>query len=358
MTKTEITSFDLHFLVRELQPLVNDRLDKIYVLEDRGVLLSFGNKTLLQNAPGKLWAPITRPEMPEQIHPFAAALRKRIGNGKVLKLEQVCSERILALRVLRSDKEFILYMEVFGRGNVVLCDEQNVVVLCLARNDRAQPGKPYELPTSVDTYHLNEQEFALLFAQSTENVSKTLAVQFGLGKVLAEELCVRTGVPATDKATPEHAKDVFPALIELLGKKIQPQLIFDGSILIDAVPVPLDCYANKKRENVPNFGAALARVFALPAEAVKEQKLSPLAKQLLKVETMLAMQQKNLGTLEAKAVEEHKKGEYMYERYQDVKQLLTDIVEAKKTMSWKDVKAKFKQIIEINEATADITVEL
>jgi len=358
MNKTEITAFDLSFLVRELQTLVNGRLDKIYVLEDRGFLLSFGNKTLLQVEPGKCWTPLEKPEMPEQIHPFAAQLRKLIGNSKVLKVEQVCSERILALRVLRSEKEFTLYLEIFGRGNVVLCNAQNAVITALALNNRVQRKQAYQLPESADTFHLEEQDFALKFSQSTDNVSKTLAVQFGLGKTLADELCVRSGVSPADKATPEHAKDVYPLLKKLLAGESKPQLIYDDSILIDATPLSFDCYANKKRENTPNFGQALARIFATPAAAVKEQKLAPVNKQLKKIETMIAMQQKSLAQLEQKAIEEHKNGEYIYEHYQEIKQLLADVVEAKKTMSWKDVKQKFSKIKELNEATGDITVEL
>jgi predicted ribosome quality control (RQC) complex YloA/Tae2 family protein len=356
--KTEITAFDLSFLVREFQPLVNGRLDKIYVLEDRGFLLSFGNKTLLQFEPGKCWTPQDRPEMPEQIHPFAAQLRKIIGNAKVLRIEQVCSERILALRVLRSEKEFTLYLEIFGRGNVVLCDAQNSVITALALNNRVQRKQPYQLPDSADTFHMEEQDFALKFSQSTDTVSKTLAVQFGLGKTLADELCVRSGVSPADKATPEHAKDVFPILKKLLASELKPQLVYDDGILVDATPIPLDCHANKKRENTQHFGQALARIFAIPAAAVKEQKLAPTNKQLQKIETMIAMQHKSLAQLEQKALEEHKKGEYIYEHYQEIKQLLADIVEAKKTMSWKDVKQKFGKIKELNEATGDITVEL
>ncbi len=357
MTKTEITSFDLHFLVLELQTLVNERLDKIYILEDRGVLLTFGNKVLLQAAPGKAWTPIERPPTPDQIHPFAAQLRKLIGNSKVIKLEQVCSERILALHVNRSDTHFVLYLELFGRGNVVLTDGENVVITALALNSRVTRGKPYQLPDTPDTFHMSEHDFALRFAQSTENVSKTLAVQFGLGKVLAEELCVRAGVPATDKTAPEQASELLSILKLLLAQPLRPQIISDESIVIDAVPILFDCYANKKRENIDKFGAALDRMFAMPAEAIKEQKLTPVKKELQRIETMIVMQHKRLHELEQKAVEEHKKGEWLYEHYQEVNQLLTDIVEAKKTLSWKDVKAKFKQIKELNEATGDATVE-
>jgi predicted ribosome quality control (RQC) complex YloA/Tae2 family protein len=355
--KTEITAFDLHFLARELQSLVGAFLDKIYVLEDRNVLVTFGNKRIIQAAPGKLWTPPSKPETPDQIHPFAAQLRKIIGNSKVAKVEQVCSERILAIRSSRSEKLYTLYLEVFGRGNAVLCDSQNIVLAALAKNERATPKQAYKLPESVDTFHMNEHDFAVRFAQSTDNVSKTLAVQFGLGKVLAEELCVRTGVSAADKATPEHAKDIYPALQKLLQQPLKPQLIYDDSILIDATPTALDCYANKKRENSDHFGTALARVFALPASAAKEQKLSPVTQQLKKIETMMAMQRQNLSKLEQQATEEHKKAEWMYEHYQEVKQLLADIVEARKTLGWKEIKQKFAQIKEINEATGDIVVE-
>jgi len=356
--KSEITAFDLHFLAKELQSLANEWLDKIYILEKRGILLTFGNKAIIQATPGKIWAPSAKPETPDRIHPFAAQLRKLIGNSKVNKIEQICSERILSIQVLRSNKNLVLYLELFARGNAVLCDAQGIVMAALATNQRVRKGQPYALPESTDTFHLSEHDFALRFSQSADNASKTLAVQLGLGRTLAEELCVRTGTPATDKATPEHAKDIYPELMKILGQQPKPQIILENSIVIDATPVPFDIYANKKRENVEKFGEALARVFAVPASAVKEQKLAPMQQQLKKIGTMISMQQKNLAELEAKATEEHKKGEYMYEHYQEIKQLLTDIIEAKKTMSWKEVKQKFAQIKEINEATGDVVVEI
>jgi predicted ribosome quality control (RQC) complex YloA/Tae2 family protein len=356
--KTEITAFDLHFLVRELQALVGQRLDKIYILDERNILLTFGNKQLLQAAPGQCWMPLQRPETPEQIHPFAAQLRKLIGNSKIIKIEQVCSERILSIHTERSSKQFVLYLEIFARGNAVICSGNNLVINALAINQRVQRGKPYQLPDSIDTFHLSEQDFALRFAQSTDNVSKTLAVQFGLGKVLAEELCVRTGVPATDKATPEHAQDVYPVLKLLLAQQLKPQLIYEDGRLVDATPISLQCYANKKRENTEGFGASLARVFALPAEAVKEHKLSPVTQKLKKIETMISLQQKRLAELERQAAAEHKKGEYLYEHYQDIKKLLDEIKAAKEKLSWKEVKEKIKQMREIDEATGNVVVDV
>ncbi len=358
MTKTEITAFDLKFLVKELQPLANERLDKVYVLEDRGVLITFGEKTILQAAPGRCWIPAEKPATPEKIHPFAAQLRKLIGNSRISRIEQVCSERILAIHVIRSGKQFILYLEIFGRGNAVLCDADNIVISALALNERAQRGKPYQLPKGTDTFHLDEKEFSQKFMQSKDNISKTLAVQFGLGKTLAEELCVKCGISASEQVKEEHAHDIWHALQKMLAQKPAPQLIYEGSIVVDATPVPFDCYANKKRENAETFGGALARVFALPAEAVKEQKTAPVQEKLQKIETMIAMQQKNLAELERKTEEERRKGEYIYEHYQEINKLLTEIIEAKKKLSWKEIKQKFPQIIEINEATGDVVVEV
>ncbi len=358
MTKTEITAFDLKFLVKELQQLVNERLDKIYVLEDRGILLTFGTKTILQAMPGKCWIPAEKPATPEKIHPFAAQLRKLIGNSRITHIEQVCSERILAIHVTRSEKQFVLYLEIFGRGNAVICSADNVVISALALNERVQRGKTYQLPKSTDTFHLDEKEFAKKMMQSKENISKTLAVQFGLGKTLAEELCVKCGISASEQVKEEHAHDIWHALQKMLAQKPAPQLIYEGSIVVDATPVPFDCYANKKRENVETFGGALARVFALPAEAVKEQKTAPVQEKLKKIETMIAMQQKNLAELEKRAEEEMRKGEYIYEHYQEINKLLSEIIEAKKKLSWNEVKQRFTQIKEINEATGEVIVDI
>ncbi|MEM2915740.1 MAG: NFACT family protein [Candidatus Woesearchaeota archaeon] len=358
MTKTEITAFDLRFLVGELQPLVNERLDKVYVLEDRGILITFGNKKMIQTMPGKCWTPVEKPATPEKIHPFAAQLRKLIGNSRVNKIEQVCSERILAIHVTRSEKQFVLYLEIFGRGNAVLCRADNVVVSALALNERVQHGKTYHLPKGIDTFHLDEKEFAEKLMQSKDNISKTLAVQFGLGKTLAEELCIRCGISASEQVKEEHAHDVWHSLQKMLAQKPAPQLVYEGSIVVDATPVPFDCYASKKRENADSFGGALARMFALSAEAVKEQKTAPVQEKLKKIETMIQMQEQSLARLQEKAEEERKKGEYIYEHYQEISKLLSEIIEAKKKLSWKEVKQKFPQILEINEATGDVIVEI
>ena len=355
--KTEITAFDLAFLTKALQTLIGERLEKIYILEDRGLLLTIGKK-FVQAAPGKLWTPITKPETPDQIHPFAAHLRKKIGNSKITKIEQVCSERILAIHVMRSETPYVLYLELFARGNVVLCDKDTIVISSLTKGPRIQPNRAYVLPKSIDTFHLDENYFVEDFMESKENASKTLAVEFGLGKVLAEELCLRCGLPTDATKSEDRAHELHQALRKMLGQKPSPQLVSDKGILIDATPVPFQSYANKKRENIDNFGQALARIFEIPATAAKEQKLAPVQKQLQKIDTMIAIQEKSLTGLESKAAEERKKGEYMYEHYQEINQLLTEITEAKKKMSWKEVKAKFKQIKEINEATGDIIVEI
>jgi predicted ribosome quality control (RQC) complex YloA/Tae2 family protein len=358
MTKTEITAFDLHFLTQELQNLANERLDKIYVLDDRGVLITFGNKAMLQVEPGKLWTPLQKPATPEQIHPFAAQLRKLIGNSKVERIGQVCSERILSIHVIRSGKKFVLLLEIFGRGNIVLCDETNSVIAALALNERVQRRQAYQLPKGTDAFHIDEKQFAGKLLESQDNISKTLAAAMGLGKTLAEELCVRCGISTAEKPTAEHAHEIHHELHKMLGQKTGAQLVFDGIIIADATPIPFQCYAAKKRENIEGFGAALDRIFSLPAEAVKEQKTAPVQEKLKKIETMIQMQEQSLARLEQKAEEERKKGEYIYEHYQEVSKLLSEIVEAKKKLSWKEVKQKFPQILELNEATGEIIVEV
>lgn len=356
--KTEITAFDLYFLAKQLQKLVGERLEKFHVLDERKILMSFTSKTLLQAEPGKIWTPLTKPETPEKIHPFAALVRKNIGNSRIVKIEQVCSERILALHAERSNRHYVLYLEVFARGNAILCDANHTVIGALATNNRVQKAQTYQLPEGTDTFHMDEKTFAKKFVQSTENVSKTLAVQFGLGRTLAEELCVRCGIPANDKVSEEHAHETYHALQEMLKQEPSPQLVYDNSILIDATPIPFQLHAGRKRENVEDFGKALAMVFSLPATAVREQKLEPVKKQVDRINTMITLQQQNLAKLENEAETARKKAEYIYENYQLVKQLLSDIIEAKKKLSWKEIKEKFKQVREINEATGDITIDL
>ena len=65
--------------------------------------------------------------------------------------------------------------------------------------------------------------------------------------------------------------------------------------------------------------------------------------------------------LERSSEENKRKGEFIYENYEQIKNILTEIIKAKEKFSWKDIKEKLKGhkvIKQVNEKEGKITVEL
>lgn len=328
--KATLSSIDLYFLVRELKQLEGLRLDKIYQLDTNHFLFQFQNKKyLVIRLPGQASLASKKPETPERLKSKAAELRKIFGNQKLNKIEQVRSERILHFAFSKNE----LWIELFGQGRIIT-------------------NKDYKPPESLDTFNLSDEEFVNVFVQSKDNVSKTLAVKFGLGKKYANELCQRANTSPQAMPDTVSAEKLHAQLKELLKEKTSARLVYDNSHVLDATPIPLKTYANHRNKPVSSFSEALNKIFEV-------KKPSPYDKELEKINTMISIQEKNLHELENKAQEEQRKAEFIYEHYQELKQLLDSVKKAreKDKLSWDEIKKQFSNIKEVNKKTQEIIVE-
>ena len=91
----QLSSLELHFLVKELQPLIGKRIEKIYQLSKDEFMLQFQGKQILRIIlPSLLFLTDTKPVAPEKPTDFCMVLRKYIQNSRITALEQLFSERI------------------------------------------------------------------------------------------------------------------------------------------------------------------------------------------------------------------------------------------------------------------------
>jgi len=80
--------------------------------------------------------------------------------------------------------------------------------------------------------------------------------------------------------------------------------------------------------------------------------------QIEKINRMIEMQKKNMSKLEKNIKENQKKGEYIYENYQEFHKLISAIIELRKTLSWKEIKQKIPQVKDLDEATQSVILEI
>ncbi|MBR9701780.1 fibronectin-binding domain-containing protein, partial [Candidatus Pacearchaeota archaeon] len=136
--KTQVSSVDLHYLVKELQVLVDGKIDKIFHPLKKELVLLFHvpnvGKKILKVLVGKLlYLSLEKGEYQEPSG-FCMFLRKHLSNSRLRKVEQKESERIVEFLFERKEGKEKLIIEFFGGGNVILCDEKGKIISYLEQH--------------------------------------------------------------------------------------------------------------------------------------------------------------------------------------------------------------------------------
>lgn len=363
----EITSLELLYLTKELQDIIGGRIDKIYQ-NDREFLLTMhvrskGRKRL-KIIPNAIYLTEYKEEFPETPPGFCKFLRKHLGGSIIRSIEQVGFERILEMKFEGKEKNYIIIVELFSNGNLVVCDEDYKIISALESNrwkDRTvRGGVKYEFPPEqVNTLTLKEKDFNEIIKKSNKDfIVKTLAVDFGLGGLFAEELCLQTKLDKEKKkVTSVEMKNLFSTMQKLFKKKVKANVSEKG-----IVPFELKQFEKETKQFFETFSEAIDSKFS--KKIIKTQKNSAAEKKnkiLEKIQVIIDQQEKTIKGMKVSEKENTKKGEHIYEHYEQVKQILEDINKARDKFSWEEIKERLKNheiIKEINEKEGKVTVEL
>jgi len=374
LMKYTLSALDLHFLVSEMQELISAKVEKIYQPEKHDFLFVFhvpnaGKRFLRITLPNSMFMTDFKGEIPEQPLQFCIFLRKQLSNARLREISQLGFERIVKFLFETKDSKFRLYVELFSTGNVILCDEQDMIRSALVTKkwkDRTVRGNvKYEYPMrDHDLLKMDEEEFLGLVRDSDkDSIVKTLALDLGLGGKYAEELCQRAGIDKTiSKPDPVQVKKLFSEISKLRKEKIKAGIIMKGTKTVDVVPVAMKSYESYGVNLFNTFSEALGKV--LTEKVIDEQKTRAEEKhsrELRKYEKMISEQEETIAGLEKSISENQRKGELIFERYSEVSGIMTELKKARKKYSWKEIREKLKghiTIKEINEKEKKIVVEL
>lgn len=199
----------LQAVVNEISPaLIGSRIEKIQQpARDQLVLLLRGNRRLFICAnPNQPRIHMTEQlrDNPSQPPMFCMLLRKHIGNGRIVAVEQSLLERVVTLAIEATDEmgeqsRFSLILEAMGRNtNLILTDKENRIVDCLRRVDlemsqvrQVLPGLFYELPPKqekCDPLTVTEDEFFRLLRDG-ESAEQQLTAKFtAISPLIAREI--------------------------------------------------------------------------------------------------------------------------------------------------------------------------
>ncbi|MFH1073047.1 MAG: NFACT family protein [Nanoarchaeota archaeon] len=369
--KSELSAMDMHYLVKEFQVLIDGKIDKIYEGEEdrKDFLFRFhvpgkGKISLRVHLPNLIYITECKGDFPEQPPGFCMFLRKYLQNARVRKIEQVGFERILKFtfehKVNEKVETYYLIVELFSKGNMILCDSTMKIKSPLESQswaDRTIRGNtPYLLPpAATDTLNLNLEEFSTMVRMTKmDSIVKCLAVDLALGGLYAEELLCLVDIDKNmKKLSKEDIGRLYDELHILKDKEVKAVKVGE-----EILPFPFKSIP-ETGQSYPSFSAVLDDGLSGKERVVKEKKEKATKKD--KIMFIINEQENKIKGFEKQAVESQKKGELIYENYTLVKEILQELKKAREKHTWKEIKERLKGhkiIKEIDEKEGKVVVEL
>lgn len=366
--KSQISSVDLHYLIEEMQKLVGSRVDKIYNPEKEEIVIQWHvagkGREIIRIISGKFIFLSDYKGIYDEPSGFCMFLRKYLEGGKLKKIIQEGSERVALLVFERKGITTKMFVELFGKGNIVLTDQNDEIISALEQQkwaDRSiMKGENYIFPKKeFDFFNITEKEFKKILTPDSELVYK-LAKDIGMGGTYAEEVITLAGLNKNKKdISDSELKTIFKNFKKIIESKIQAQIIYENNKIKDIIPFELKIYQELDKKSFSSFNEAFDYFFKEEFTS-KEEFKSKHQKEIDKVKNIIEQQNKQIDGLNKKAEEETKRAELIYERYQLVDEILQEIKKAREKYSFDEIREKLKGhkiIKEVNSKEKKIIVK-
>jgi predicted ribosome quality control (RQC) complex YloA/Tae2 family protein len=196
------------------------------------------------------------------------------------------------------------------------------------------------------------QEFEkIVTGTSMDAIVKCFAIELGLGGFYAEELCHKINVSKDKKRLSyDELHSAYRELMRLFNTPIKANVSGD-----EILPIETSKNPDKTFES---FSQAIDETLTEKMETVTDKKeAKEKVTKTKKISLVIEKQAERLVELEKSIVENQRKGELIYEKYMEVKELLDNINADRKKMSWDEMKKKYKDVT-FDEKKGTVTVDL
>lgn len=338
--KQALTSLDCLALARELEGLAGAKFEKAFQPAKDEVVLRLrivGEGVREWRVKAGKWAYLSQgsKDWPESLTPFATTLRSHLDGARLAGARQVHFDRLLELEFSRASGTYVLAVELFGEGNVVLVKEGRIVQalrFLKVTHRTIAPGEPWvHPPAKVDPLAATDGDLEARLLGSRADAVRTLAAEWGLGGQLAEEVCLRAGVEKKAKASKLEEVQrnglvkAFRDILEEVRERPEPVLVRDGAAMVDATPIPLRTLEQLSFEARGSFLQALEDYFVAYGRE-HGQKEDPRAAALRaeqeRLDRQVESQEEQLKGFDADAEAGRAAGDLLYARFQEIEAFL------------------------------------
>ena len=370
-----MSNVDIYTISDELDNLLSGaRVDKSFQPTKDIVVVRFhvpgtGRVDLVMQCGSRIHTsqyPLENPTTPPS---FPMLLRKRIKGAHVVSVKQHNFDRVVEIKV-KKDKYYTLIVELFDKGNIILLDEDNNIILPLKRkqwSDRdISSKKEYKFPEErgINPISVSAEDFKTLF-ESDSDVVRTLAIN-GLGSLYAEEIIERANeITEIQKNTPNNELNdnqieaLYQSLTNLFdtlkNNSIKPQIVKNES-KEDVVPLDLIKYEDFEKTNYETFNEACDEFYSKKVNtSIKDVKEAAWNKKVNKFEKRLRLQQETLDNFHTTIEESQHKGEVIYSNYPTIENIINVVNTARsKDYSFKEIGKTLKNAKKQGMAEAQI----
>lgn len=384
-----MSNVDIYTICQELNDLLaGARVDKSFQPTKDTVVVRFhkagtGRLDLVIQAGKRIHIsqyPLTNPQNPPS---FPMLLRKRVKGANVLSIKQHNFDRVVEIK-MKKEETYTLIVELFAKGNIILLNEANEIILPLKRkhwSDRdISSKKEYIFPQSqgIDPINITIEEFKEIIAGGEDEEIVRVLAKNGLGSLYAEEIMLNTEISKKTSCSSLSADEIditFNALKTVFepleNRQFTPMIVNNREEIErlkaenpdknykskeDVIPISIKQYESFEKESFETFNEACDEFYSSKVkneitdiqEAVWNKKVSKFSKRLEKQEETLANFEKTIE-------DSQRKGELIFTNYVQVDNILNVIKGAReKDYGWKDIGKTLKDAKKSGMADAQI----
>ncbi len=345
--KQKMSNLDYHHLAQELNGIAGARLNKIYEISPGVFRFKFskeGNDFHLVAELGvRLHFTKYLEETPQTPPAFTMFLRKHLENARLVGAKQLNFDRIIALR-LQKEQEFLLVLEMFAKGNLLLCDAEWTILQPYRKEEKSgrilaakQKFSPPENTKIVPT-DVSPEEIEKLDGKAIDALSKAIT----LAPIYLKNALARCGIGENEELSglPREKKSELALEIKSIAENPAPTVYYAESgtptsfCCIKLALPPLQA-TPKKFETLSKaldeyyHSAPSGQQPSEKPEGQKQKSASPTEKELEKLQRSLEMQLQALGREEKEAGEIKAKGDAIYANFEKAGELLEQAAKKK-----------------------------
>jgi len=343
----QLSSFDIKACVEELKELEGGKVEKVYhhPPDEIRIRIYAGKKVDLVIEAGRrihlTKFPKQAPRIPSA---FAMLLRKHLEGARLKKIEQHDFDRVVVIEFERSGEIKKLVAELFSKGNILLLNNENRVVMPLKHTVKV--GEVYSFPERKEK------------KDDGREVVRVLAMS-GLGGLYAEEVCLRVGIDKKKKypeLNEEERKKIDEEIVRLMNFSPRPQIIIENGDYIDVVPMDLLYYSKYEKKYFESFNEALDDYFSKKLAEIDEIE-SMKSEELEKLRKRLQIQEESLKRFEEEAERYRRIGDAIYENYSMVEKIIEAFRLAREKKSWDEIKEIVSRDERLKKVVRDVRPE-